>query len=251
MENFKLVLLRHGESKWNLENRFTGWTDVELTKNGKIEAKNAGILLANNNIDIDTVFTSFLKRAIHTNDLCIKQLKNKNIAVYNDWRLNERHYGNLQGLNKSEVSKKFGEKQVKIWRRSYDVSPPKMKENDKRHPKYDELYKAINLNELPNGESLKDTLDRVKPFWIDKILPLVKKGKKLMIVAHGNSLRAIVKMLKKISDEEIINLNIPTGVPYIFNMSKDFNTIKDFYLGNLDEISKKKKEVANQASSNR
>lgn len=248
--NNNLVLLRHGESKWNFENRFTGWTDIELTKNGIGEAKNAGALLADNNISIDIIFTSYLKRAIRTNDLCIKQLKNKDIEVYNDWRLNERHYGDLQGLNKSEMSKKFGEEQVKIWRRSYDVPPPKMKENDKRHPKFDKLYKAINSNDLPNGESLKDTLERVKPLWIDKIFPLIKEGKNLMIVAHGNSLRALVKMLKKISDKEIINLNIPTGTPYVFNMSKDFNIIKDFYLRNIDEISETMDEVAKKYSSN-
>ncbi len=243
-----LILLRHGESKWNFENRFTGWTDIELTENGKNEAKNAGILLANKNITIDTVFTSYLKRAIHTNEICIKQLKNKDIMVYNDWRLNERHYGKLQGLNKSDVSKKFGEEQVKIWRRSYDIPPPRMKENDKRHPKYDELYKAIDSNKLPSGESLKDTLYRVKPLWVDKILPLAKEGKNLMIVAHGNSLRAIVKMLKKIGDKEIIKLNIPTGMPYIFSMSEDFNITKDFYLGVGNEISKKEDEVVNQDS---
>jgi 2,3-bisphosphoglycerate-dependent phosphoglycerate mutase len=229
MDN-KLILLRHGESKWNLENRFTGWTDVELTKNGEREAKKAGILLAKSNINIKVIFTSFLKRAINTNEICLNQLKNGNFDVYKDWRLNERHYGSLQGLSKSDTSKKFGEKQVKIWRRSYNVSPPKISGNDKRHPKFDKLYKKINSNELPSGESLEDTLNRVKPLWINKILPLLKKENNLMIVAHGNSLRAIVKMLKNMDDDEIIELNIPTGAPYIFNLSEDNNVIKDFYL---------------------
>ena len=170
----KLILLRHGESKWNAENRFTGWTDVDLTKKGMNEAKEAGILLFNENLNIKTVFVSYLKRAIKTSKICLKQLNNKNIDVHYDWRLNERHYGDLQGLNKLETSKKFGNKQVFLWRRSYDVRPPKLSNKDKRHPKYDVLYKNIKKNQLPSSESLKDTIKRVKPLWIDQILPKLK-----------------------------------------------------------------------------
>ena len=169
-----LILLRHGESEWNLENRFTGWMDVDLTKNGEKEAKKAGILLLENKININAVYVSYLKRAIKTSKICLKQIKVQNLKVKMDWRLNERHYGNLQGLNKSETSKKYGEDQVKIWRRSYDVPPPKMSQNDKRHPKYDILYKNVDPKALPSSESLKDTLSRVKPLWLRKIFPQIK-----------------------------------------------------------------------------
>ena len=195
-----LILLRHGQSKWNLENKFTGWTDVGLSKDGRKEAKKAGDLLSSKGFKIDLVYTSYLKRAVITNEICLNQLKSNNIRVIKDWRLNERHYGDLQGLNKSDTSKIFGEDKVFKWRRSYDISPPKLSEDDKRHPKYDDLYKNINPKYLPSGESLKDTLKRVKPFWQSNIFPLVQDGKNLMIVAHGNSLRAIVKMLKNISN---------------------------------------------------
>ena len=244
-----LILLRHGESKWNLENRFTGWADVDLTKNGEKEAKKAGILLLEHEISINAVYVSYLKRAIKTSKICLKQIKIRNLEVKMDWRLNERHYGNLQGLNKSETSKKYGEDQVQIWRRSYDVPPPKMSQNDKRHPKYDLLYKNVNPKALPNSESLKDTLDRVKPLWLRKIFPQIKDGKSVMIVAHGNSLRAIIKMLKNVSNNDIIRLNVPTGIPYIIEFSNEFNIVKDYYLGDRDEISKKIDIVANQSSS--
>ena len=245
----KLVLLRHGESVWNLENRFTGWTDVDLTKNGENEAKNAGILLSNINIEFDILYVSYLKRAIKTLKLCLKQLNSSdNEAIYH-WRLNERHYGNLQGLNKSETASKYGADQVFIWRRSYDISPPQMDLNDKNHPKYDILYKDIDSQKLPNSESLKDTLERVKPLWINKIVPQIKNGKNVMIVAHGNSLRAIVKILKKISNEDIINVNIPTGIPYIFEFSDDFGVKKDYFLGNQEDILKKIENVSNQGRS--
>tara|TARA_A100001011_G_scaffold389246_1_gene470366 strand:- start:398 stop:1150 length:753 start_codon:yes stop_codon:yes gene_type:complete len=244
-----LILLRHGESEWNLENRFTGWMDVDLTKNGEKEAKKAGILLLENKININAVYVSYLKRAIKTSKICLKQIKVQNLKVKMDWRLNERHYGNLQGLNKSETSKKYGEDQVKIWRRSYDVPPPKMSQNDKRHPKYDILYKNVDPKALPSSESLKDTLSRVKPLWLRKIFPQIKNGKNVMIVAHGNSLRAIIKMLKNVSNNDIIKLNVPTGIPYIIEFSDEFNIIKDYYLGDRDEISKKINMVANQSSS--
>ena len=245
----KLVLLRHGESQWNLENRFTGWTDVDLTKNGINEAKNAGVLLSENNIEFDKVYVSCLKRAIKTLKICLKQLNKSNNDVITHWRLNERHYGNLQGLNKQQTAKKYGNEQVMIWRRSYDIPPPLMNHNDKRHPKYDILYKDIDPLKLPSAESLKDTLERVKPLWINKIFPQIKKGQNIMIVAHGNSLRAIVKILKKISDKDIININIPTGIPYIFELDDNFNYAKDYYLGNQKEILKKIENVSKQGQS--
>ena len=235
----KLILLRHGESIWNLENRFTGWTDVDLTKNGMNEARNAGLLLFENKIGIDLIYTSYLKRAVKTNKICLKQLKNTNIEVYKHWRLNERHYGNLQGLNKSQTAKKYGNEQVLQWRRSYDTSPPSMSLDDKRHPQHDILYKNVDPQKLPSSESLKGTLKRVKPLWINKIIPQIKKGQNIMIVAHGNSLRAIVKILKKISDKDIINLNIPTGTPFIFDLDNNLDVVKNYYLGNHDEIMKK------------
>ena len=234
--NPKLVLMRHGESEWNLQNRFTGWTDVNLTNNGENEAKKAGQLLLDGGFDIHKIYASFLKRSINTAKICLKILNKENLGLVYDWRLNERHYGNLQGLNKASTSKKYGDKQVLIWRRSYDVSPPRMKESDLRHPKNDKLYKNIDFKNLPCGESLKDTLERVKPLWINEIIPQIKKGKNLMIVAHGNSLRAIVKMLKNISNKEIVKLNIPTGSPYIFEFNNKFELIKDFYLVNEKEI---------------
>ncbi len=245
----KLILLRHGESIWNLENRFTGWTDIGLTKNGQNEAKKAGILLFNEGLNIKKIYVSYLKRAIKTSKICLKQLKTENPDVIYDWRLNERHYGDLQGLNKSETAKKFGKEQVLIWRRSYDTPPPALSLNDKRHPKYDILYKKVEKRLLPNSESLKDTLNRVKPLWLNQILPKLKSGENILIVAHGNSLRAIVKILKKISNEEIIKLNIPTGIPYIFSFNEKFELISDKYLGNQEKVIKKIKLTANQASS--
>jgi len=245
----KLILLRHGESKWNLENRFTGWTDVDLTKNGQSEAKNAGILLSKYNIEYDFIYTSYLKRAINTLKICLKQLqKPASEAIYH-WRLNERHYGRLQGLNKSETAKKYGDRQVLLWRRSFDIPPPKMDINDKCHPKYDILYKHIDSQKLPDSESLKDTLERVKPLWNDKIFPKIKRRSNIMIVAHGNSLRAIVKMLKNISNEDIIKLNIPTGVPYIFEFNKNNDVKKDYFLGNKKEILNKIENVSKQGRS--
>jgi 2,3-bisphosphoglycerate-dependent phosphoglycerate mutase len=244
----RLILLRHGESKWNLENRFTGWTDIDLSENGENEAKNAGILLFKEKLKISQVYVSFLKRAIKTSKICLKQLNNNKLDVLYDWRLNERHYGNLQGLNKSETVKKFGEKQVLIWRRSYDTPPPALDESDKRHPKYDSLYKNIDVNLLPNAESLKDTLNRVKPLWKEQILPKLKIVENVLIVAHGNSLRAIVKMIKNLSNEEVLKLNIPTGIPYVFMFNDKFELVSDKYLGNEDEAVRKAKLVSIQGS---
>ena len=243
----KLILLRHGESTWNRENRFTGWTNVDLTENGKNEAKKAGELLLKENLNIKTVYVSYLKRAIKTSKICLKKLNLTQHEVFYDWRLNERHYGNLQGLNKSEVAKKYGKEQVLTWRRSYDTPPPKLSTNDKRHPIHDPLYKNVKSELLPNSESLKDTLERVTPLWLGQILPRLKNGENVLIVAHGNSLRAIVKMLKNLSNEDILNLNIPTGCPYVLRFDEELNLISDKYLGNEDEISIRAKQVANQA----
>jgi len=245
----KLILLRHGESQWNLENRFTGWTDVSLTKNGEYEAKKAGILLNNNNIQIDLAYISYLKRAVKTHKICQKQLKKTNMKIKYDWRLNERHYGSLQGLNKSQTAKKYGDEQVLIWRRSYDTPPPSLDHDDNRHPKFDILYKDINSKELPSSESLKDTLNRVKPLWDNNIIPQINNGKNILIVAHGNSLRAIVKILKKITNKDIVNLNIPTGVPYIFEINRNLDVVRDYFLGDQDKILKKINGVSAQGKS--
>lgn len=244
----KLILLRHGESIWNLQNRFTGWTDVDLTENGKNEAKKAGELLFKENLNIKTIYVSYLKRAVKTSKICLKQLNLTHSEVLYDWRLNERHYGNLQGLNKLEVAKRFGEEQVLLWRRSYDIQPPPLSLEDTRHPKHDILYKDIDKNLLPCSESLKDTIKRVMPLWLDQILMQLKNHKDVLIVAHGNSLRGIVKILKGLSKEEVLNLNIPTASPYLFEFNEELELIRDEYLGNKDEIARKSKLVASQST---
>jgi len=245
----KLVLLRHGESKWNLENKFTGWTDVELTEKGEAEAKNAGELINNENINIDLVFTSVLKRAINTMNICLSNMDHNNPQIFQDWRLNERHYGSLQGLNKSETAEKYGDDQVLIWRRSYDIKPPELDQDDDRHPRFDKKYENLDSNSLPSSECLKDTVERFLPYWEETISPNVKNGKKVMIVAHGNSLRALVKHLDKISDDKILGINIPTGTPLVYELDKDLTPIKSYYLGNQDEINEKINSVANQGKS--
>ena len=224
-----IVLLRHGESLWNHENRFTGWTDVNLSQNGKDEAKRAGLLLKNNDYSFDSVYTSCLKRANLTMDICLKEMLSSDIEVVYDWRLNERHYGALQGLNKSETAKKFGEEQVFIWRRSYDIPPPPLELGDKRHPANDSKYNNISAL-LPSSESLKDTYNRLLPLLTKKILKQVKLGRKILIVAHGNSLRAIVKYLDKLSNDEIVKINIPTGQPLVYELDANLSPIKNFYL---------------------
>ena len=246
----KLVLLRHGESKWNLENKFTGWTDVDLTVKGKGEAKEAGLLLREENIDINMVFTSVLKRAINTMKICLDNMGKTNIETFYDWRLNERHYGALQGLNKLETAKKYGDEQVLIWRRSYDIKPPDLDINDKRHPRYDKKYNSLKEDEIPSCECLKDTVLRFLPYWENNISPHVKSGKKIMIVAHGNSLRALVKHLDNISNEDIVRLNIPTGIPLVYELDENLTPIKNYYLGDQERISAKIKLVANQGKSN-
>ena len=245
----KLVLLRHGESKWNLENKFTGWTDVELTEKGEAEAKNAGELINNENINIDLVFTSVLKRAINTMNICLSNMDHNNPRIFQDWRLNERHYGSLQGLNKSETAKKYGDDQVLIWRRSYDIKPPELDQDDDRHPRFDKKYENLDSKILPSSECLKDTVERFLPYWEETISPNVKNGKKVMIVAHGNSLRALVKHLDKISDDKILGLNIPTGTPLVYELDEDLNPLKNYYLGNQDEINEKINSVASQGKS--
>ena len=245
----KLVLLRHGESKWNLENKFTGWTDVELTEKGEAEAKNAGELINNENINIDLVFTSVLKRAVNTMNICLSNMDHNNPQIFQDWRLNERHYGSLQGLNKSETAEKYGDDQVLIWRRSYDIKPPELDQDDDRHPRFDKKYENLDSKILPSSECLKDTVERFLPYWEETISPNVKNGKKVMIVAHGNSLRALVKHLDKISDDKILGLNIPTGTPLVYELDEDLNPLKNYYLGNQDEINEKINSVASQGKS--
>ena len=242
----KLVLIRHGESTWNKENRFTGWTDVDLSEQGLQEAKSAGDVLKSEGYTFDMAFTSVLKRAIRTLWLTLDGLDLMWIPVERSWRLNERHYGALQGLNKSETAAKFGEDQVKIWRRSYDVPPPVLEKTDPRYPGSDPKYKNLTEAELPLTECLKDTVARVVPYWEQRIAPLVKAGNKIIIAAHGNSLRAMVKFLDKIPDDEIVGVNIPTGTPLVYELDDNLNPLKHYYLGDAEEIAKKAQAVANQ-----
>ena len=220
----KLILLRHGESVWNKENRFTGWTDVDLSSKGVDEAINAGKIMKNNNITFDVAFSSVLLRAKRTLDLVLKEM-NVNVPVYYSYRLNERHYGALQGLNKDETRKKYGEEQVHIWRRSYDVRPPMLTIDDPRYPGNDPLYKDLSKDELPLTECLKDTLERVLPYYNNEIKTHLLKGENVLIVAHGNSIRSIIKYIENISDEDIMNVEIPTGVPYIYELDNELNII--------------------------
>ena len=241
----KLILLRHGESEWNLLNKFTGWTDVDLTENGINEAKFSGEQLLKENISISTLYTSLLIRAIHTADIVSNVVGfNKNAIQYN-WRLNERHYGALQGLNKSETATKYGEDQVHIWRRSYDIPPPLLSEDDVRHPKFNEKFKDID-GDLPKGESLKDVINRLNPFWEEYLKNIKSNLGNHLIVAHSNSLRAIVKILDELSDEEIISVNIPTGVPLVYTFDPDFRVINKEYLIDETKLKAKQDIVANQ-----
>jgi 2,3-bisphosphoglycerate-dependent phosphoglycerate mutase len=238
----KLVLIRHGESQWNLQNRFTGWTDVDLDDEGKYEALHAGHLLRTEGFEFDIVYTSVLKRAIHTAWNIVDVLNSAWIPFVKAWELNERHYGALQGLNKSETAQKHGDAQVHIWRRSYAVQPPALEENDKRHPKHDKRYSDY----TPATESLKDTVARVIPYWNNVVYPQVRDGKSLLIAAHGNSLRALIKHLDGISDEDIVNLNIPTGVPIVYEFEDDMIVIKRYYLGNQELIKAQENRVKHQ-----
>jgi len=227
----KLVLLRHGESTWNHENRFTGWADVELSEHGRLEAKRAGQLLKKSGYAFDSAYTSVLKRAIWTLWLTLDRLDQIWLPIEHSWRLNERHYGALQGLNKAETAKKYGEEQVHIWRRSYDVRPPLLERTDPRFPGYDPRYKQLGANELPLGESLRDTIERFMPYWYDTIAPNLVVGQTTIIVAHGNTLRALVKHLDHVPDDKIANLEIPTGTPLVYELETKLEPIAHYYVG--------------------
>ena len=246
MPDIKLVLLRHGESTWNKENRFTGWTDVDLSPKGLEEAKQAGETLRNEGYTFDVAFTSVLKRAIRTLWITLDQMDLMWIPIYNSLRLNERHYGALQGLNKSETAKKYGEEQILVWRRSYDICPPELTKDDNRYPGKDPRYKDLKNNELPLTESLKTTVERFLPYWEETIVPQIKANKRVIIAAHGNSLRALVKHLDKISDDEIIKLNIPTGTPLVYELDQNLKPKRHYYLGDQDKIKQAMEAVANQ-----
>lgn len=241
----RLILLRHGESQWNLENKFTGWHDVGLTKKGEEEALFSAKQLIKENFKIISIHTSILKRAIQTTEIVSNQLNFLKNEIKSDWRLNERHYGALQGLNKSETAEKYGEEKVLLWRRSYDTPPPLLLENDSRHPKFNRVFSNID-GELPVGESLKNVIERISPFW-ENYMGYIKSNKgDHLIIAHSNSLRAIVKILDKLSDKEIININIPTGIPLVYNFDSNFNIINKQYLIDKKELSKKQEIIINQ-----
>lgn len=247
MSKKTLVLLRHGESVWNKENLFTGWTDVELSETGMEEAKEAGRQLLKQQYDFDICFTSYLKRAIHTLNLALGEMNEEWLPVVKAWQLNERHYGALQGLNKAETTKKYGEKQVKLWRRSYDVQPPTLEPDDERNPALQKMYRKVPKENLPLTECLKDTVARVVPYFEANIKPHLDKGENVLIAAHGNSLRALVMYLDHISEQEIAGLNIPTGVPLVYHLDDNYNVLDKQYLGDPDAIAAKINKVANQA----
>ncbi|MFW7378685.1 MAG: 2,3-diphosphoglycerate-dependent phosphoglycerate mutase [Oligoflexus sp.] len=243
---YKLVLVRHGQSQWNLDNRFTGWKDVDLSELGREEARKAGELLKAEGFQFDMAYTSLLKRAIRTLWLVLDEMDLMWLPVERSWRLNERHYGALQGLNKQETAAKHGEDQVLIWRRSYDIPPPAMSEDDPENPRFDRRYKNLKPEEIPAAESLKLTVDRFLPYWNDEIAPQIRDGKQVLIVAHGNSLRALVKHLDQMSEDDIVNLNIPTGIPLVYELDKDLKPINKRYLGDPEEVAKAAAAVANQ-----
>jgi len=243
----KLVLLRHGESTWNKENRFTGWTDVDLSDRGLVEAREAGRLLKEGGYTFDVAFTSVLKRAIRTLNTVLDTLDLQWIPVEKSWRLNERHYGALQGLNKAETTAKHGEAQTQIWRRSYDTQPPAMTPADEGHPGHDPRYASLKADELPATESLKDTIARFLPYWHSTIAPAIKAGRKVIIVAHGNSLRALVKYLDNVPDSEIVTRNIPTGIPLVYELDENLKPIRNYYLGDPEAAAAAAARVANQS----
>jgi len=233
---YKIVLLRHGESIWNKENLFTGWTDVDLSQKGREEAQEAGVTLKQQGYNFDLVFTSVLKRAIRTAWTVLDEMDLMWIPIKHDWRLNERHYGALQGLNKAETAAKYGEQQLKLWRRSYDIRPPVLDEPDPRYPGKDPRYKDLTKQQLPLAECLKDTVERFLPCWHELIAPCIRSGKKVLIAAHGNSLRALLKYLEDIPDQEIVDLNIPTGVPQVQELDDDLKSVRHYYLGDPARI---------------
>jgi len=245
-ETYKLVLLRHGQSVWNLENRFTGWTDVGLSEQGVQEAHTSGVQLRENHFTFDVAYTSVLKRAIKTLWIALEEMDLEWIPVYRAWQLNERHYGALQGLNKAEMAQKFGEAQVKLWRRSYDVPPPALELDDERYPGFDPRYADLSDDELPRCESLKDTVARMLPYWHSTLAPVVKSGRRVLISAHGNSLRALVKYLDNISDKDIPELNIPTGIPLVYELDSELKPIKSYYLADEEAVKKAAEAVAKQ-----
>ena len=242
----RLVLLRHGQSTWNQENRFTGWHDVDLSDTGQQEARDAGRLLAAEKFEFDVAHTSLLRRAIRTLDIVLDEIDSLWIPMYKSWRLNERHYGALQGLNKAETASRHGEEQVKIWRRSYDTPPPPLTPEDPGHPSHDRRYADIPSREIPVGESLKDTVARFLPYWESAIAPDIRAGRKVLIAAHGNSLRALVKHLENVSEQQILELNIPTGVPLVYTLNDELKPLQKMYLGDQDAIARKAAAVANQ-----
>ncbi len=246
---YKLVLLRHGESTWNKENRFTGWTDVDLTEKGELEAQNAGKLLKQEGFVFDLAYVSVLKRAIRTLHYALNEMDLLWIPVYKSWRLNERHYGALQGLNKAETAAKYGDEQVLIWRRSYATPPPPLSTDDPRYPGSDPRYADLAQDDLPLTECLKDTVARFLPFWHETIAPTVRSGKRVIVAAHGNSIRALVKYLDNVSDDEIVELNIPTGIPLVYELDADLKPIKSYYLGDPEVAKAAAAAVANQAKS--
>lgn len=227
---YKLVLMRHGESQWNLENRFTGWADVDLTDTGRQQAWEAGQLLREKGYEFDLAYTSVLKRAIRTLWIALDALDQMYVPVHNSWRLNERHYGNLQGLNKAETAAKFGDEQVLIWRRAYAIAPDPLPLDDERHPKFDSRYAKLTPEQLPATECLADAVDRVLPFWDESIAPAIRKGRRVLIAAHGNSLRALIKHLDDVSEQDIVSLNIPTGQPLVYELDENLKPIKHYYL---------------------
>ena len=242
----KVVLLRHGQSTWNMENKFTGWVDVDLSEKGIVEAKQAGKLLKTEGYTFDIAFTSLLKRAIRSLWIVLDELDLMWIPVVRHWRLNERHYGALQGLNKADTAAKYGDEQVQIWRRSYDIQPPALKKNDERYPGKDPRYSELTESQLPLAECLKDTVERFVPYWKETIAPVVKEGNKVIIAAHGNSLRALVKYLDDVPEAEIVGLNIPTGVPLVYELDDNLRSIKSYYLGDPEEVAKASAAVAAQ-----
>jgi len=244
----KVVLLRHGESVWNKDNRFTGWTDVDLSDKGRDEARAAGRLLKADGYSFDFVYTSVLKRAIWTSILALDELDQLWLPVERHWRLNERHYGALQGLNKAETAAKHGEDQVKIWRRAYAIAPPPLTSDDERHPSHDPRYAKLSPADLPLTESLKDTVARFLPYWHGSIAPRIASGERVMIAAHGNSLRALVKYLDNVSDDAIVELNIPTGIPLVYELDAELKPIRSYYLGDPEAAKKAAAAVANQGS---
>ena len=243
---YKLVLVRHGQSTWNLENRFTGWTDVGLTEQGVSEAHEAGRLLREEGYAFDVAYTSVLKRAIKTLWIVLEEMDLEWIPVIRAWQLNERHYGSLQGLNKAEMAEKFGEEQVHIWRRSYDVPPPSLEMDDERHPRFDPRYADLKPEQVPSTESLKITLERVLPYWHSTLAPAIQSGQRVLVAAHGNSLRAMVKYLDNVSEGEITGLNIPTGIPLVYELDGNLKPVEHYYLGDPETVAKAAAAVAAQ-----